>query len=156
MSGIARFDTCYNTVAINNRLIGKQGHSGFLSLRGYGNLFRDNTDSIDIGQFHGPGVQSWDSTTVILRNVIATGARLESHSNIVCFFLVVVVVVVVVSCMCMCVCVFFLEGCFSIVRNMQQWRIETYMYHMYSLTASNYIVGWYCRWSLDWIWRCDW
>jgi hypothetical protein len=93
---VARFDTCMNVVAVNNRLIGKQvrdvdphvpcvshcpfpfgplatrpppchvthcgsmnmqGHAGFLSLRSYGNLFRDNTDQVDVGQFHGPGVQ---------------------------------------------------------------------------------------------------
>jgi hypothetical protein len=54
------------------------GHHSFRSLRGYGNLYADNTDAA--GTVHGPSVQSSDMGTVFLRHVmkkgVLTGQRL--------------------------------------------------------------------------------
>jgi hypothetical protein len=39
VSAAVEFETCLNSVGINNVVQGKSGHSSFVSKRGYGNLF---------------------------------------------------------------------------------------------------------------------
>jgi hypothetical protein len=53
------------------QVVGKMGHHSFRSLRGYGNLYADNTDAA--GTVHGPSVQSSDMGTVFLRHAMKKG-----------------------------------------------------------------------------------
>lgn len=46
LSGVLRFDNCMQSVAMNNIVQGKSGHSSFLTTQGYGNMFRCECGSL--------------------------------------------------------------------------------------------------------------
>ncbi|KNC80923.1 hypothetical protein SARC_06731 [Sphaeroforma arctica JP610] len=68
-----------NTVS-HNAVVGKPGHHCYRTLRSYGNLFLENSDTA--GTWHGPSFEMFDSGSVFLRHKLARGQAVDAHGNL--------------------------------------------------------------------------